>query len=70
MSQRKEEQVRLHDFGPQQDRFYEEVLNGMQKSEKELPSKYFYDEQICRLDEYYIPRVETAIMSDHIGENG
>ena len=65
--------IELHDLKPSRDRFLAEVLSGLQKSPKELPSKYFYDElgsslfeRICALDEYYIPRVESAIMEDHI----
>jgi len=45
------------------------VLQGLQDARKELPSKYFYDdegsqlfEQICELDEYYLTRTELAIM--------
>ena len=67
--------IELHDLKPSRDRFLAEVLSGLQKSPKELPSKYFYDElgsslfeRICALDEYYIPRVESAIMEDHIEE--
>ncbi len=50
--------------------FLAEVLSGLAKPAKELPSKYFYDERgaslfkrICTLDEYYIPRVESEIMA-------
>jgi dimethylhistidine N-methyltransferase len=57
------------------ERFRAEVLLGLSKAQKELPSKYFYDEEgsrlfdlICELEEYYIPRAETAIMSEYIGE--
>jgi dimethylhistidine N-methyltransferase len=49
--------------------FCQEVLQGLQKPRKELPSKYFYDETgshlfdlICELDEYYITRTELKIM--------
>src|SRR5258708_29933099 len=52
----------------------DEVLQGLQDSRKELPSKYFYDEvgsqlfeQICELDEYYLTRTELAIMQRHAG---
>jgi dimethylhistidine N-methyltransferase len=52
-----------------------EVLNGLRRAQKELPSKYLYDEkgallfeQICTLDEYYIPRTEAAIMEGCIAE--
>ncbi len=68
-------QVRLHDFKPGRERFRAEVLSGLRKAQKELPSKYFYDEQgsclferICALDEYYIPRTEAAIMETYIEE--
>lgn len=53
----------------------EEVLNGLRKPQKKLPSKYFYDErgsqlfeQITRLDEYYPTRTEMAIMQENMPE--
>lgn len=53
----------------------EEVLAGLQKPQKVLSSKFFYDErgselfeQITRLKEYYLTRTEYNIMQDHIGE--
>jgi dimethylhistidine N-methyltransferase len=68
-------QIRLNDFNPGRDRFLAEVLSGLRKAQKELPSKYFYDERgsnlferICTLDEYYIPRTEAAIMVTCIEE--
>ena len=52
-----------------------EVINGLSKSQKSLPSKLFYDEkgsilfdEICTLKEYYLTRTETKIMSDNIEE--
>jgi dimethylhistidine N-methyltransferase len=67
--------LRLTDFEPQWGSFREEVLQGLQKTQKELPSKFFYDErgsqlfeQICGLDEYYLTRTELGIMRDHAGE--
>jgi len=54
---------------------YKEVLEGLGKSPKELPCKYFYDElgsqlfdQICELDEYYLTRTELRIMEQNINE--
>ncbi|MDZ7755559.1 L-histidine N(alpha)-methyltransferase [Rhodohalobacter sp.] len=51
----------------------EEVLAGLSKSQKTLPSKYFYDkrgsalfEDICELDEYYLTRTELEIMNGNI----
>ncbi|MDP6501579.1 MAG: L-histidine N(alpha)-methyltransferase [Dehalococcoidales bacterium] len=65
----------MHDFKPGLDRFRAEVLSGLRKTPKELPSKYLYDEvgsylyeRICTLGEYYIPRTEAAIMEAHIEE--
>lgn len=52
-----------------------EVIRGLQKMDKELPTKLFYDErgsqlfeQICRLDEYYLTRTEIQIMRQYIHE--
>lgn len=54
---------------------YTEILEGLSKSRKELPCKYFYDERgsklfddICELDEYYVTRTELGIMRDNIDE--
>ena len=53
--------------------FLAEVLNGLQKTQKELPSKYFYNglgvdlfKRICSLEEYYIPVTESSIMQANI----
>jgi L-histidine Nalpha-methyltransferase len=52
-----------------------EVLEGLNRTQKFLPSKLFYDErgsrlfdQVCELDEYYPTRTEMKIMEDNIGE--
>lgn len=52
-----------------------EVLQGLQKKQKAIPGKYFYDErgsdlfeQITRLEEYYPTRRELEIMQDHLAE--
>ena len=52
-----------------------EILHGLQKEQKELPPKLFYDERgsdlfdkICRLDEYYPTRTETSILQENIHE--
>jgi dimethylhistidine N-methyltransferase len=57
------------------DVLYRDVLLGLSRRQKELPCKYFYDErgaqlfeQICGLEEYYLTRVEAAIMKDHAPE--
>lgn len=50
-----------------------DVLKGLQKGQKTLPSKYFYDkrgselfEKICNLEEYYPTRKELSVMNDNI----
>ncbi|WP_246043153.1 L-histidine N(alpha)-methyltransferase [Fodinibius saliphilus] len=55
----------------------EEVLEGLQQQQKELPSKLFYDEkgselfeQITYLDEYYLTRTERSILQENIVEIG
>jgi len=64
-----------YDFKPGLERFLAEVLIGLRKPQKELPSKYFYDERgsqlferICGLKEYYITRIEASIMQAYIEE--
>lgn len=53
----------------------EEVIDGLKRPRKTLPSKYFYDkigselfEQICELEEYYLTRIELKIMRNYISE--
>ncbi len=55
----------------------QEVLEGLSKPAKELPSKLFYDElgsklfdEITKLEEYYPTRTEMKIMEDNIEEIG
>jgi dimethylhistidine N-methyltransferase len=51
-------------------RFLDDVLRGLSGPRKTLPSKYFYDaegsrlfEAICQLPEYYVTRIETALLA-------
>lgn len=53
----------------------EEVIEGLRRDQKMVPSKYFYDErgsrlfeQITRLEEYYPTRAELDIMKRHGAE--
>lgn len=53
----------------------DDVLQGLRQSQKQLPSKYFYDEkgselfdQITRLEEYYLTRTERTILEDNLAE--
>lgn len=59
----------------QEIRMEDEVLEGLNKPQKTLPSKYFYDErgsklfeEICELDEYYPTNAEMRIMESTISE--
>jgi dimethylhistidine N-methyltransferase len=67
--------INISDLKPEAEDFLGEVLRGLNKPQKELPTKYLYDERgstlyerICTLDEYYIPKLEVQIMKDHILE--
>ncbi|MBI3964359.1 MAG: L-histidine N(alpha)-methyltransferase [Chloroflexi bacterium] len=66
--------VRLLDLEPRLDTFREEVLDGLWRSPKRLPCKFFYDDRgsqlfdaICELDEYYPTRTELDILHRHVG---
>jgi dimethylhistidine N-methyltransferase len=55
----------------------DEVINGLNQEQKQLPTKLFYDEkgsalfnEICELEEYYPTRTEMQIMQDNIEEIG
>lgn len=70
-----EEQLERYDFAPKNTTVRMEILEGLRKPLKELPSKYFYDEAgsqlfdlITELDEYYLTRTEVQIMHDKIQE--
>ena len=65
----------LRGYAPDKAEILRELLEGLQKPEKSLPSKLFYDElgsdlfeQITRLDEYYPTRTEAEIFTDRIDE--
>lgn len=67
--------VRFYNFLPEDACFLDDVLLGLARPQKSLPTKYFYDahgcelfERICELPEYYPTRTELAIMRDRIGE--
>ncbi|WP_368562895.1 L-histidine N(alpha)-methyltransferase [Pseudoxanthomonas sp. UTMC 1351] len=59
----------LTDLQPPADGLLEDVLSGLSRSPKRIPSKYFYDhrgselfEAITRQPEYYLTRVEQALL--------
>jgi L-histidine Nalpha-methyltransferase len=72
-----------HDLSPVVAQFRADVLRGLRRRSKRLPSKYFYDEagsqlfdRICDLPEYYPTRTELTILraeapaiADRLGPN-
>ena len=67
--------LKILDFKPDTDIVREEVLDGLQKPLKHLPSKLLYDEQgsrlfdqITKVKDYYPTRTEAAIMQDSIDD--
>jgi dimethylhistidine N-methyltransferase len=69
------EEVRLHDLHPSADDIRGDVLSGLSRRPRRLPSKYFYDargselfEAICEQPEYYLTRAELALMHAHIDD--
>lgn len=62
----------LYDFHPKIESFYDEVIKGLSKTPKQIPSKFFYDSQgselfnqICQLEEYYPTRTELSIFQQY-----
>jgi dimethylhistidine N-methyltransferase len=62
-------------YSQKDDSFRDQILEGLNRSPKLLPSKFLYDkrgselfEQICRLPEYYPTRTETGILARYAGE--
>ena len=65
----------LRGYAPDKADILRELLEGLRKPQKLLPSKLFYDElgselfeQITKLDEYYPTRTEAEIFIDRIDE--
>ncbi len=65
----------IKDHGIEHHDFLRAVIDGLGKTQKELPCRFFYDErgsvlfeEITRLDEYYPTRTEAAILRNCAGE--
>ena len=65
----------LDDLSDIEDEFAYSVVEGLSKSRKTLPCRYFYDargselfEEITRLPEYYPTRTEAGILTAHAAE--
>jgi dimethylhistidine N-methyltransferase len=64
--------VAFHDLAPPADDFRQALFDGLAQSPKRLPSRFIYDARGSRLfdaileqPEYYIPRVEIALLQEH-----
>ena len=67
--------LKLTDLQPSPDDISGDVLAGLSQTPKQLPSKYFYDkrgselfEEITRQPEYYLTRVELALLQASAAE--
>lgn len=67
--------IQLHDRQRVDNRMRQDVLDGLRRRHKRLPSKYFYDargselfENICDQPEYYLTRVELETLRAHVDE--
>ncbi|MBT3331330.1 MAG: L-histidine N(alpha)-methyltransferase [Rhodospirillaceae bacterium] len=63
------------DIHPDRESVLGQALAGLGATPKTLPSKFFYDERgsklferICEVPEYYVTRVETALLGDIAGQ--
>ncbi|GJM24496.1 MAG: dimethylhistidine N-methyltransferase [Phycisphaerae bacterium] len=68
-------EVVVHDIAPCVNTIRDDVLLGLSRCPKELPSQYLYDargaklfEQICDTREYYLTRTELGILNDNMAE--
>ena len=65
----------IFDYEPTADDFRVAVISGLAKSQKQIPSKFIYDERgseifnrIIELPEYYVPKAELKILEDRAAE--
>jgi dimethylhistidine N-methyltransferase len=68
-------EIQFTDSNPQLSSFAEEVINGLNKTPRCIPPKFFYDklgshifEAICETEEYYVTRTETRLLKKHNAE--
>jgi len=69
------EPIAFYDLHPEEEAFGDALHTGLSRSPKSLPCKFFYDrrgsrlfDQICTLEEYYVTRTETALLTEHAAE--
>lgn len=65
----------FHNIAPSWREFYTDVVHGLAQPQKEISSKYLYDEQgshcfdaICESQDYYPTRTEIGIMQQHMND--
>lgn len=75
MNDTRAKQQNVQDHGPMVEHMKRDVVDGLSRSPKQLPSKYLYDargaelfERICAQPEYYLTHTETAILRSHAGD--
>lgn len=63
----------MHDYEPATETMRDDVLRGLSRTPKELPSQYLYDqrgaclfERICETDEYYLTHTELDILQQNM----
>ncbi|MEN9579297.1 MAG: hypothetical protein RJA70_2306 [Pseudomonadota bacterium] len=68
-------EIQLFDLQPREADFLSDVVSGLMRAPKRLPSMYFYDERgsllfdkICDLKEYYPTRTELSILKRHAAD--
>jgi dimethylhistidine N-methyltransferase len=73
--QQEQEALQVTDLGVVADDFASDVVEGLRKKQKSIPSKYFYDrrgsqlfDRITQLQEYYPTRTEISIMERYQDE--
>ena len=70
-----DEHIASHDPTPDRESFRNAVLEGFDRGQKSIPSKFLYDargsvlfEQISRQPDYYLTRIEIAILHEHAAD--
>ncbi len=67
--------IQFYDYHPKPVDFFAEVIDGLNKEQKKIPPKFFYDqkgseifEEICATPEYYPTRTEHRILQENAEE--
>ncbi len=70
-----EQRITFYDKSPDELNLYDAVVDGLSKSRKMIPPKFFYDEHgsklfdaICQQPEYYLPDAERVLLNHCVEE--